>query len=348
MSERNIDAELLSNGHKSEKHEEGKQEHQKPTRYLIDDSILIETFKQPHMLFALEHLRNGITKKEAFMQLLKHKFSKKGIKAGDIIKNFYDLRMIKKVTYTKGQESEEYYVLIRDFIIYKKPPVKMMEAMLVNPKFPQHLAGEIKKDIEDIFKNLKDLDVKLEEYLQLINISNIKPTLDLLSQNVIPLHDAEYIKKIKSEIGSDFEKAIDLLKTKSMVKTLEDQKRKETWAYLRYNYEIHQIYPEYIIESINKNMKNGTIPKDLAVLALNDLKLAYYELEIPADLETKRKQIESWKQEIETLTKDNVKKNEKQIKKLQEAIKKTYQEIGDMAELIKYTNELDASNKKVQ
>lgn len=348
MSERKIDAELLNNTENPEKNEENKQEPQKPTRYLIDEKLLIDTFKQSHMLFALEHLRNGITRKEAFMQLLKHKFSKKGIKAGDIVKNFYDLRMIKKITFNKGQETEEYYVLVRDFIIYKKPPVKMMEEMLINPKFPQHLSTEIKKDIEDIFKNLKDLDVKFEEYLELINSMSIKSLIDILTQNVIPLHDTEYVAKLKSDIGSEFEKAMDLLKSKGLVKIIEDQKRKESWAYIRFVYEIHQIYPEYIVESINKNMKNGNIPKDLAIIALNELKLAYYELEIPADLEAKRKQIEAWKKEIDSLSKDQAKKNEKQIKKLQEAIKKTYQDIGDLTELVKYTNEIEANNKKPQ
>jgi hypothetical protein len=346
MSERKIDAELLNNTEKGEKNEQDKRDEQKPTRYLIDEKSLIETFKQSHMLFALEHLRNGITKKEAFMQLLKHKFSKKGIKAGDIIKIFYDMRMIKKVTFTKGQESEEFYVLVRDFIIYKKPPVKMMEDMLINPKFPQHLSTEIKKDIEDIFKNLKDLDVKFDEYLEITNTPSINVLIDALSQNVIPLHDTEYLAKLNSEIGPEFEKALDMLTTKGLVKIIEDQKRKEKWAYIRYVYEIHQIYPEYIVESINKNMKNGNIPKELAIIALNELKLAYYELEIPADLEAKRNQIETWKKEIEALRKDQTKKNEKQIKKLQDAIKKTYQEIGDLAELVKFTNEIEEVNKK--
>jgi hypothetical protein len=289
-------------------------------RYLIDESVLIDTFKQNHMLFALEHLRNGITKKEAFMQLLKHKFSKKGIKAGDIIKKFYDLKMIRKVVYNKGQETEEYYTLVRDFIIYKKPPVKMMEQMLINPTFPPHFVGDIKKDIEDNFKNLKDLDIKFEEYLDLTSPPGMNQLLKVLSEKIISLHDADSIQKIKSEIGGDLDPLLHILSTKGMVKTIEDQKRKEKWVYLRYIYEVQQIYPEYIIESINKNMKNGTIPKDLAIIALNELKLAYYELEIPAELEAKRSQIEIWKNELDTLKNDQNKKNEKQIKKLQDAI----------------------------
>ena len=345
MSDRKIDAELLDNKQKNENNEE-EQQTQKPTRYLIDESILIDTFKQNHMLFALDHLRNGITKKEAFMQLLKHKFSKKGIKAGDIIKQFYDLRMIRKVTFNKGQESEEYYILVRDFIIYKKPPVKMMEQMLINPKFPQYFVVDIKKEIEDIFKNLKDLDVKFEEYLDLINSPGMRQLLSILSENILPLHDLEFIQKIKSDTGAEIEKLLDIHGTKGLVKIIEDQKRKEKWAYLRYVYEIQQIYPEYIIESINKNMKNGMIPKELAIIALNELKLAYYELEIPAELEAKRAQIDTWKKEIENLKNEQNKKNEKQIKKLQDAIAKIFQEIGDFASLEKYNAEIESENRK--
>ena len=330
MSDRKIEVELLESQQTNDNKKE-EQEKQKPVRYLIDERVLIDTFKQHHMLFALEHLRNGITKKEAFMQLLKHKFSKKGIKAGDIIKQFYDLRMIRKVVYNKGQESEEYYILVRDFIIYKKPPVKMMEQMLVNPRAPQHLVADIRKDIEDIFKNLKDLDVKFEEYLDLTSAPGMLQLLSLLSENIFPLHDPEMIQKTKSEIGGDFDKLLEILTTKGFIKEIYDEKRKEKWVYLRYIYEIQQIYPEYIIESINKNMKNGTLPKDLAIITLNELKLAYYELEIPTELETKRAEIDSWKKEIENLKNEQNKKNEKQIKKMQDAIMKTFQENFDFS-----------------
>lgn len=331
MSERKIDKELL---------DEPETPEQKPSRYEIDQKVLIDTFKQSHMIFALNYLRNGLSKKEAFMQLLKHKFSKKGLKAGEIVKAFHDLRMIKKITVKIGDEIEEYYVLVRDFVIYKKPPVQMMSQMHVNQKLPNNIASQIKSDIEDIFKNLKDLNVKFDEYFELYSTPGIEILIGLLSENPIPLHDDEFIKETNEKVDSKFTELSETLKSKGLAGTIEDSKRKETWLYLRYEYEIEQVYPEFIIESINRNMRDGNLQKEIAIAALKELKLAYFELEAPLELEKKLNQIEAIKKDIETYTADPKKKNEKQIKKFQETILKIYEELGDVKRYNEYLEEI--------
>ena len=327
MDERKVDEELEEQVEQPEEEEE-----QKPSRYMIEEKTLIELFSQDPYWELLKYLQKAIFKKRFLEAVISKRFRNQEVDTEAMFAKLAELKMIREAV-NPEEDGEVYVVLIRDFITFRRPPVEIINNIQELP-LPKEIKKQYLQDVTEHFKTLKKGQIQLDphEICKLLSQEEFSYLFAYLRENLFDLKDVP--KDLKAHLGADYKTYLKTLEEKKFIKTYEDQKKGQIWVMLFSDAIIKQIFPEYLIDTVNFNLKEEKISKSFAIILLNLLKNSYYELEQPAALQNLLESLKPIREEVAELIEEQPKNFKKNLEKLKKEALQIVQKTGNL-QLIK-------------
>lgn len=160
--------------------------------------------------------------------------------------------------------------LLNDFVIYRSPPLKLVEDAKKNLPTPE-VASNYLKEVSNFFTNYKPtFKDTLKIARTLMNPDNFD-YITLFRERAYP------INKIPKGPGESLDQIGSFLKEMEedqILKVIKDSKDIH-WVFLLTDIVVQTFYPEYLIEKIRKDRMEGKLKKNVAIKHLEFLEAAY-------------------------------------------------------------------------
>jgi len=171
-----------------------------------------------------------------------------------------------KEDWVKGYK-EQFLFLLRDFTILRGPATKMIKSAKKNLP-TEVVAKEYLRRVTDFFSKYRP---SFEDSLKIASILMHPDKYDVLRLFTFNFYN---FKKIPTGYGGEETKKIinELIEEKILTKITEN---KIEWVFLLSDIVVNIFFPEYLLEKIRKEFKDGLIKKEVAIKHLELLEKAY-------------------------------------------------------------------------
>ena len=165
-----------------------------------------------------------------------------------------------------------YLFLKTDFVIYRKPPVSIVESTKKH-KPTSYVAKKYLQDVKDFFRNYQPSAQDSHK------LSRIMINPELYSFIALFRNKPYQRRKIPKSPREAFVKNEDLIQSlerNNVIKIYQDIDKKETeWVFLFTDIAIKTFFPSYLIENIRKEYSAKTLKKKIATKSLSILEKNY-------------------------------------------------------------------------
>lgn len=245
-------------------------------------------------LTSIIKLRSGPFRISTFKKLIGAIFSNQIINFEELINNLKENGFIEIINAVESNnkecsESNQYLLLIKDIISLRKPS-SVIQNKLIELNIPNEAIISYTTALKSFFKNYTKKGIAGDDpdVIQLFKDHSAINVINYLKENIISLKSppTELLFLDSTHYTqAQFNDIIHKLAEQNFVFLSEDPYNRENkLVILLTDVDLHELYPEYIINGVIQQLNNKTLDKSTAILCLNVLKNKYLEWNPSAEL----------------------------------------------------------------
>ncbi|MHA1729059.1 MAG: hypothetical protein ACTSWY_10045 [Promethearchaeota archaeon] len=219
----------------------------------------------------LETLQERTRSRWELQNILEQKFGQITSNLEITLDPFIKSGLIKQDWIGEGNFSDVFLFLRRDFTISRKPANKLIEQARRNKPSPS-LAKSYLKEVNSFFSKYEP--TRIDNYTVAQNMLN-PDKFDFISLFREKSYPVSKIPKSSADAFRDVSTILRAMEKDNILKVINDEKTKKAWIFLLTDVSVTQFYPEYLIEKIRKDQKEGVLNKKIAVKHLQILEDEY-------------------------------------------------------------------------
>lgn len=238
-------------------------------------------------LMSIIKLRNGPLKISTFKKLMTGIFPNQTINFEDLLKNLKEKGFIEIVKASQSNneeinESNQYLLLIKDIISLRKPS-SSVQNKLTELIIPNDALIKYNNALKSFFKKYAKKGIAGDDpdVIQLFKDHSAIAAINYLRDHIIPLKSPPVELLYLDSTHSTQEQFLELLQKlidQNFVFLCENPDNLEgPWVILLTDVDLHELFPEYIINGVIQQLNNKSLDKSTAILCLNILKNKYLE-----------------------------------------------------------------------
>ncbi len=226
--------------------------------------------------FVLNLLREGAMTKDEIIKWVSKETKQKVSNIDELLSPLIRSNLISEI---QVQESTglpmEYIFLIRDVGIMRAPPLKIINLLkksLSDPSLRQALMSAV----EEFFKQYKITEEDTKKIAELITNANTYDIIKILRENFLRKDDLiPKLGRSFSELDADLARLAEAKIILPLVDPLQ-----QTWIFLLSDVQALTIFPDYMIDIIEKQWREHILSDNVAIKHLELLKTEYQSTEI--------------------------------------------------------------------
>ncbi|MBY8985133.1 MAG: hypothetical protein KGD65_08710 [Candidatus Lokiarchaeota archaeon] len=248
---------------------------------LSDEQRLALTYQDEIKRMIIDRLRDeGVVSKSELMIWLKDKYKQGFIDVEGVLLELIKREIVKEAS-VKGISSE-FVFLIKDILIMRVPPVKILQDP-ADRGLPSQLVENYKADAKRFFQNYQPTEGDNLRVLDILTNPQVYETLRILRTSVVTKNE---LKKLKKKGVEDLDDVLKILWDTQMVQVFQGERGNEYYALLS-DFHLKLIFPKYLMNTIKTVYDQKSKADQVLIEYLTVLENTYTSLKATAKAKAK-------------------------------------------------------------